>query len=70
MKSYTVPQLVSESQSLNVSRYSLPYNSGILPDSALSHWHSRKVAIMVALCMLNGAMSGIPVTLNCPPIEV
>jgi hypothetical protein len=69
MTSYTVPQLVSESQNLNVSRYSLPSDSGILPDSDLSRWHSRKVAVMVALCMLNGATNGIPVTLNCHPLE-
>lgn len=69
MRAYSVHDLVTESQTLNVSRYSLPPNSLVHPGSDLSLWASRRVAITVALCMLNGAMNGVSVTLNCPSIE-
>jgi hypothetical protein len=69
MNSHTVSDLVSESQTLNVSRYSLPPDGLVSLGSDLSLWGARKAALTAALCMLNGATNGIPVTLNCPPIE-
>ena len=64
----TLVDVLRLSQADHVTRYTVP---GDCADygTKLGAWGSRHAAIRVALCMMQGAVNTLEVTLECPDCE-
>jgi hypothetical protein len=69
MTGYSLPDLIALSQQSNVNRYTI---SGLDSSfgSALGLWGSHRAAVSAGINLLNGTLSALPVTINCPDSEV
>lgn len=66
----TLHDLINQSQKNHATRYLAAADLSPSFGSKLGAWGSHHAAIKTAICMLNGTINSLNVTINCPQSEL
>lgn len=66
----TLHELINQEQRNHVTRYQVAADLSPEFGSKLGAWGSHHAAIKTAICMLNGTINSLNVTINCPQSEL
>lgn len=66
----TLHELINQSQRNHATRYKVAADLCPSFGTGLGAWGSHHAAIKTAICMLNGTINSLNVTINCPQSEL